>query len=391
MTCRTPPLADEIEPLAIAPLWAKSVVLTCVLLIAAGVALIGLGVVDRTAHARGVLRLTGGSHALASPTPGVVKSVRVSAGAHVKAGEVLVELDNAPMRAELQAAEAALTQARSRLDAVSAGRGDLYVDRNAAMSTRVGTLTRQARLHRESAHRAEERLQSVRKLASDGAASRHEVLAAQDALAEVQRAELEVLSELGRIKTDESNNRLDEDAERRKLVADVDDATNRLASLRLAEKQTTVVAPLDGRVDTVLVKPADTLQAGAVVVRLLPDEAPLQIVAFVSERERAFVSEGNQARVELDQFPVTEFGHVQARVTRIGEDIATLSEVREVMGESFTPSAPMVRVELEAELSASPQMAKPGAMLTSHIITRRQRILGIVFEPARKWLSGESR
>jgi hypothetical protein len=109
----------------------------------------------------------------------------------------------------------------------------------------------------------------------------------------------------------------------------------------------------------------------------------------VPERDVAFLRPGALAAVELDQLPIGEFGHLDARVVRVAGELADRSELLAALGESAS-SAPHVRVELDvlARADGAPRgtRLRPGTLVTARIPLRERRLLAIVFEPARRWL-----
>src|SRR5262249_30518951 len=105
-----------------------------------------------------------------APAPAVVKRVLVNEGDHVKAGQLLLELDDADAKAQAAKALAQLRTAEADLSAVQSG------------GTNEELLTTRAQLIKAQAERsdAQRNLQAVEKRASTGAASPAEVEAARD-------------------------------------------------------------------------------------------------------------------------------------------------------------------------------------------------------------------
>src|SRR5713226_5924965 len=71
--------------------------------------------VGNTVNATGTVRLRVGSEArVGSQLSGIVKKLNVTVGSHVRAGDVIAEIDDAPIQARL-----AQAQAQAQLDAAS--------------------------------------------------------------------------------------------------------------------------------------------------------------------------------------------------------------------------------------------------------------------------------
>lgn len=146
-----------------------------------------------------------------------------------------------------------------------------------------------------------------------------------------------------------------------------------------------------GVLETLLVKPGDVVPAGAPVGRIVPMGAPMRVVAFLPEKDRAFIREGGAARLELDQLPHAEFGTLPARITRIADDLATTQEIQEAMGEAAKLEGPAFRVELAFEGGAEGRMAglpmRPGMLLQARFILRRQRPIAFLLNPLKAWMN----
>jgi HlyD family secretion protein len=169
----------------------------------------------------------------------------------------------------------------------------------------------------------------------------------------------------------------------------VRDARSKVDTANLLLLQTELRAPIDGKVESLRVHAGQTVQAGEWVARVVRDETPRSLVAFVPERDAAFLRVGAFAHVEVDKLPAGEFGLAEARVVRVGSELAEPAEVAAALGDA-APKGVHVRVELA--LQDGPGTARvrpylrPGTLVTARIALRDRRLLAIVFEPARKWL-----
>src|SRR5262249_24935179 len=105
-----------------------------------------------------------------APAPAIVKDVRVVEGDRVKAGQLLVQLDDAAARAQAAGARARLRWAEAALQAVKTG------------GTQEEVLTIHSDLSKAQAERddAQRNLQAIQRLRQSGAASPAEVEAAQN-------------------------------------------------------------------------------------------------------------------------------------------------------------------------------------------------------------------
>jgi len=166
-------------------------------------------------------------------------------------------------------------------------------------------------------------------------------------------------------------------------------AETRLASQSLLLAQREHPAPEDGVVEAMLVHPGEVVRAGQALCKLIPREAPLQVVAFLPERDRAFVRAGDEVVLELDQLPYAEFGTARAKVERISDDLASGFELQEALGDQPLAQVPAFRVELRLTDTRAPLRAgirlRSGMLLQARFTLRRQRLVTLVLDPLRKW------
>jgi len=107
-----------------------------------------------------------------APAPGVVKKIYVSEGDHVTAGQLLVRMDDADIRAHLATAQATLSQAQLQLSEIEHGG---TTEERGQFSSNINS----ARIEQEQ---ASANLKTVQALQQKGSASASEVAAAQSRL-----------------------------------------------------------------------------------------------------------------------------------------------------------------------------------------------------------------
>jgi HlyD family secretion protein len=216
-----------------------------------------------------------------SPLPLTVQKILVSEGSQVKAGQLLLELDDTRARSEIATAETRLKTAQSAYSNLIAG------------GTSQQLILRQAELRKATTARdaAQRQLSALENLQQRGAASPDEVAAARDRLATTQ-ADLSQSQSQVRYSPPELNRVQSEIAEARTAVE--------LAQQDLHNCH--VHAPFDG---TVFFLPA-RLGAFVNVGELLLQEADLsqlRIRAFVDEPEIGRLAIGQTVRITWDALP----------------------------------------------------------------------------------------
>ena len=218
-----------------------------------------------------------------SPVSTSVKRLLVKEGDSVKAGQLLVVLDDADARAQAARAQSQLTSARADLSATEHGG-------NQEELLSVEAQMVKARTDRDSAQR---NLDALKKLQQQGAASSGEVLEAQNGLARAE-AQLTFLqqkqtkrystSEVDRVK-----------AQRTEAQATYDAAQNVLA-------KSNVRAPFDGIVYSLPVKQGGFVAAGDLLLQMA-DLRKVMVRAFVDEPDVGRLAAGDAIEITWDAMP----------------------------------------------------------------------------------------
>jgi HlyD family secretion protein len=229
-----------------------------------------------------------------SPVSTSVHRVFVKEGDAVKAGQLLVVLDDTDARAQAARAQAQLTGAQADLNASEHGGNQEEV-------LNVEAQLVKARTDRDSAQR---NLDALKQLEKQGAASAGEVLEAQNALARAD-AQLNFLKQKQTKRY--SNQELDRvKAQRTEAQATYDAAQNVLA-------KSNVRAPFDGIVYSLPVKQGSFVAAGDLLLQLA-DLRKVMVRAFVDEPDVGRLAPGDPIEVTWDAVP----GRIwRSRVTAI--------------------------------------------------------------------------
>jgi len=255
---------------------------------------------------------------------GQVLSVRVEDNARVKRGDVLVEIDPTEAKAraeqaegELQAAEAqaAAADAQEQISAAGA-RGGLATSRAQVGSAEAQVNAARAQLARAQAEarKSEGDLARAKTLAEASAMSQAGLDAAQAASdaaqAGLQAATAQLAAAQNRVA--EASGTLDVNAPidakiaaaksaARLAHARVTTARAALDLARLSLSYTTVVAPQDGTVARLSLRPSQLVAPGQMMAQLVPDKT--FVVANFKETQVGKMRPGQPVEVELDTYP----------------------------------------------------------------------------------------
>ena len=218
-----------------------------------------------------------------SPVSTSVKRLMVKEGDSVKAGQLLVVLDDADSRAQAARAQSQLTSAQADLNATEHGGSQEELLSGEAQLVK-------ARTDRDSAQR---NLDALKKLQQQGAASSGEVLEAQNGLSRAE-AQLTFLqqkqtkrystSEVDRVK-----------AQRTEAQASYDAAQNVLS-------KSNVRAPFDGIVYSLPVKQGGFVAAGDLLLQMA-DLRKVMVRAFVDEPDVGRLAPGDAIEITWDAMP----------------------------------------------------------------------------------------
>jgi HlyD family secretion protein len=217
------------------------------------------------------------------PAPTTVKKIYVREGEKVRAGGLLMQLDDADVRAQAARAVAQVRAAEADQHAVQSGGTQEEV-----LNTRSDLVKAQA--DRDAAQKNYEALQ---KLAKTGAASPSEVREAANRLA-ILEAQLKLLQQK------------QQDRYSRPEVSKVDaQAAQARASLAAAEdqlKHSEIRAPFDGTVYSIPIKQGEYVQQGEMLIQMANLQR-VQVRAFVDEPELGKLATGQPVTVTWDALP----------------------------------------------------------------------------------------
>jgi HlyD family secretion protein len=252
---------------------------------------------------------------LSAPRPGIITAMMVDENDHVRAGQVLAELDRADLVAQLHAAQAGVELQRAQRARLSHG---------ARVEERHESADRLAEAEAHLAYAVSEYARRVH-LRDQGAVASVDIDAAQRELdvAKARRNEAAARSSLV-----SSSARADELA--------IADAEIGLAQAKVAEMEaqidkTFVRAPIDGTVLHRFAKLGESVgtedPTPLFVVGAL---ATLNVRAEIDELDVARVHVGDRAYVTADAYPNKKFG---GKITRVAQRVAAKNIVTDRPGE----------------------------------------------------------
>jgi len=355
-----------------------------------------------------------------------VKAIRVSDGQTVKAGEVLIELDTTNTAADstrvandLVTAQLQAARAKALLAAIASGKAPLIgrvpdVDTNrlaqdqrmlegqygeyqaklaridADIAKREAELRSTQEIVRkleQTAPIARQRAQDFKDLVEKNFISKHGYLEKEQIRIE---QEADLATQRSRIK--ELTAALQEGrGQRTALVAE----TRRLAldSLNEAEQKATtygqefikaesrgklmtLTAPVDGTVQQLAVHTVGGVVTPAQqLMMVVPKDNPIEVEAYVENKDIGFVNPGQEAVVKIETFPFTKYGTIDAKVISVSSD-AVNDEKR---GLIFPARVNLARATIPVENKTV--NLSPGMAVTVEVKTAQRRVVEYFLSP----------
>lgn len=346
------------------------------------------------------------SKTIAAVDTGSVVSLSVVEGQHVKAGDVLLQLDTAALDAERDRAlgeksEATMTLARNQalLEAVRRGHPPILATRE-QLNQQYGIAVDAGRWHAANHHvhgQWQDYTAKRRKL-SDSVANYAEALP----LATQQAASYKTLAATNDVSLDAWQ---DKEQRRLQLQAQLQDAHNQREALtaevsrqaldqiaeaqRIASASTqearraastsrllTLKAPVDGTIQQLSVHTlGGVVPAAQPIMQIVPSQGPLEVEAFIENKDKGFVHTGQLAAVKVDTFEYTKYGTLPGKVTHVSQD-AIPDEKRGLIY--------AVKVLLDAttlDVKGVPTPITPGMAVSVEVKTGDRRVIEYVMSP----------
>jgi HlyD family secretion protein len=396
----SPEQLDQLLEITTPGLWLS---LTAVFLIFAAALLWGFeGSIATEASGQGLLVRSGGVLNIEALGNGFVTKVGVTAGDHVKAGQIVASIAQPELLQKIGDTRDLLREAKSREVT------ELEVHTRAA-KLQAAALQRQREnadrlvvVLRDRAKVLDRQVADQQELADSGIVARYQVLEAKQKLIDVQ----------GQIANTEANIK-QRDAQRFAAESEPAEADRDLkarvlnleAELRGMEHQlklaSSVPARYSGEVLEVKVSPGSLVTSGTPLVSVQPEARQLEVVAYISARDVKNVHPGMDAQISPSLVKREEFGFVRGKVAVVADFPATPEAImrnfeNQPLVNNILRTGPMTEVRMELLHNArgegsflwssikSPAVTlSSGTLCTVEVVTQRQRPISLVLPWAR--------
>ncbi|MGQ5720580.1 HlyD family type I secretion periplasmic adaptor subunit [Pseudochrobactrum asaccharolyticum] len=446
-------LEKPASPVRIAFLWFICILATVALLWT------WFGTFDIVATAQGKVQPAGRVKIVQSLETGKTKSVPVMNGMQVKSGDMLIELDDTEIRAEEIAAIAGLNAFKAEVarreavlsvisdwqkhniwitsrtlpvlsfplssdipDYINKREQKIYQADLSQLSSSLNNLNAQ-RIQKQAeieslanavtAQKAlvatlAERVTMRSSLAQSKTGSRAHVI---DALQQQQEATTTLTTQMGQLNaaraalnatTSEAAKFIDsfvaDNAARQSEAARrIDELEQQVVKAEKRRKSMIIRSPIDGTVQASAVNTTgQVVTTGTELMRIVPKNSPLEIEAYLPNRDIGFVKAGQEAVIKVEAFPFTRFGIIKGEVFRIATDAIPEPDAQQLEGSatkelnSLIPTGNAQRMQnLVFPITVTPGQKTagqiinldPGMTVTVEVNIGKRRILEYLFSP----------
>jgi hemolysin D len=182
------------------------------------------------------------------------------------------------------------------------------------------------------------------------------------------------------------------------LQRSAEDVTQKLAEATHGVEAMTLRAPLAGTVQaSTLTSVGQVVKPGQQVMQVVPDDAPLEVAAYVPNSSIGFVRDGQPVDIKVTTFLYTNYGSVPGRITRIGHESLALMQHDSLQSASLDGEASATTVAQKTGTLVYPITVaaerstmlidgrivplEPGMAVTVDILTERRRVLDYIISP----------
>lgn len=348
----------------------------------------------------GVLTPKQGIAKISASQPGIIDNVTVVSGQHVGEGDPLLVIRDDSSLKSGQTIGDALRKELERQISLNAERlqsiAEEYRQADEQVAHQTETLEREMVLLDEQKRVSQARHELIADEAAKMSRLRDNKLASDQESNVYLERELQLLSDLKdveRLVVAKSQEIESLRFRRKRLIIEEREARHglevRLSELReraaSASLQSAIVvrAPRSGNVNNLQVKHGQSVQAGQVLLSILPLDGGLEVELYLPSRASGFVDIGQSVKLRYAAFPFQKFGVHAAEVKRIENDLILPSDNYEM---PYPLKEPVYRVAAElASQSVSvygqSRPLKAGMELEADIQLSKRSIIEWIFEP----------
>ena len=286
--------------------------------------------VDIVITSQGSIQPVGNTNVVESAASGTVKDIKVKDGQHVRAGEVLIELDSKNLEVEYDLLIKQLEQYEAEVriyNQLKEGKNGSEINIanfNADIRPTIQALIDNDISYRNNIESLENEKESLiinKKIAE----LQLEEARSSGTSRQIQAQQLDVEQKENSVKkADISINEL-KSSYSRQLNTGLADVTSKLQEVRMnirkydiSKGYYSLTAPVSGYVQNIAVNTiGETVTPSEKLVSIVPDDAEVEMECFVKNMDIADIQKGMRAEVKLEAYPYNKYGTVDAEVSYI--------------------------------------------------------------------------
>ena len=420
------PAAEEIVETPAAPLGALVVWLVTLLLIVV-LAWSYFGRIDIVAVANGKISTEGSTKTIQPAISGVVTNINVHEGQRVKKGETLLTLDKTTAEKDVATANQSLNTARVERDILrrlavggntdeiinnadlpdetkamlrqfASSQTALSAARQQAVNGTISNYQQQLQFNQQAKNQLETNAQNLKNRKAEierqlPSANPVDKLRLQSELSNIDQritsADSAVLGQNQQLLQSQSaltqaqNQSQTQNAEtnsafNNQIIAAekrIIELENNLVKAKQILAQTTITAPVDGTVLSLMVKTiGGVVNAGQQLAQIVPEKVPLYVDAALDNQDVGFVKSGQRVVVKVATYPFQRYGYLEGTVENISPD-AIQDDKKGLIYKA--------KIKLNDDKSSKQNQLKllPGMSVSVEITTGQRRIIEFFLDP----------
>tara|TARA_B100001093_G_scaffold506988_1_gene566842 strand:+ start:4990 stop:6609 length:1620 start_codon:yes stop_codon:yes gene_type:complete len=340
--------------------WNKIIIWTFVSFASFGFVWSVIARVDETVQSTGKLEPKGTTIEVKVPLGGVIENILVKEGEFVKKDQILLKLDTTAASSKLQTLERVKSQINADmvLSKIQLGGKEDINSLTPNQKVKLNSLNKEYDSRINASNNAVKQIEFQKESASENLKSQKEVLKIREEIlinlkevtdigglsrikylkekqeviqlrgkVEITKSELEKISAL----LDEAKNKLTNTIASSKIdfsskieenVKQVAQLENQISDTELTLKYQEIISPLDGIVfDLQPAAPGYVVgKSEKPILKIVPID-DLVARVFVSNKDIAFLKEGQMVKIRVDAYPYNEFGEIDGQIESIGSDV----------------------------------------------------------------------
>jgi len=387
--------------------------LVCVLAVVAAL-VVGIFIkVPIKVSGNGILLNIAGVKEVVASAAGQLKSIKVRVGDHVKAGDVIAQVEQPDLRQEISAAAAELAEAKDQSEKVAAFQSRVRSTQDNLRAEQGQNLAKSVGFADQRVAALTERLRSFEDLAERGVITKQRLLDARNELSQAAEGLGRDRSALKQLEVEAENQRNEREREQLSISLKISTAERKLGLLNERMGRVDIMtSPYSGTVAEIKLNEGELVERGVALATILPDvtaadggenKAPLVATLYVPPANGKKVRPGMMVEVLPSTVKRQEHGYLVARITAVSEVPATQEGMLRVLknrqlaqslsegGAPFEVRAELVPnaktpTGLQWSSSRGPETTiSNGTLCKAEIVTRTEPVLQVVLPYTRQF------